>query len=583
MNEPADGGLDGAGEAEALLALAHDAVIVRSPGGKIRFWNRGAEETYGWTAGEVVGRAVEEVLRTPAAASSVIEESLASGGAWEGRLTHVRRDGSGIVVACRVVRHEDGDGRPVSVLEIHRDVTAESRAEQELRESEERFRLLVDGVADYAIFMLDVDGHVVSWNSGAERIKGYRREEICGRHFSVFYPPEDAAAGMPAEELRKAAADGRVGAEGWRVRKDGSRFWASITVSALRDPAGVLRGFAKVTRDATDRKRFEEHLERQARLLDTVSDAVIAADEQLVLTAWNQGAERLYGWPAQEVLGRPAEQVLATKIPRSSREEALRVLVEGGEWRGEVLQRHRDGTELLVEAAAIVLPEGPAKVVSVNRDVTEARRAMVAEERNRLARELHDSVSQALFSMTLQARALELALAREGVDPGGPVSDGIAQIRQLTQGALAEMRALIFELRPGALSEEGLGAALRKLAAALEAKEGLRVDVSAPADRVPLPPDVEENLYGLAREALSNVVKHARASTVRIRLDIAPDRLELEIADDGVGFDTGASRPGHLGLKTMSERAAGIDGRLDVVSAPGGGTAVRVTVPTVGA
>ena len=585
MTNPVDWVLDGAGEAEALLALAHDAVVVRTPAGEIRFWNRGAEETYGWTADEALGRPLQALLRTPAEVSAAIVASLGSGGAWEGEVVHARRDGSEVVVASRVVLHEDAGGRPVSVLEIHRDVTAARRAEDELRQSEERFRLLVDGVADYAIFMLDADGYVVSWNSGAERTKGYRLEEICGRHFSVFYPPEDVAAGAPAEALRVAAARGRVESEGWRVRKDGSRFWANVTVSALRDPMGKLRGFAKVTRDVTERKRFEEHLERQARLLDTVSDAVIATDENLVLTAWNRGAERLYGWAAEEVIGRSSAEVLSTSIPSSSREEALRVLAEGGEWRGEVVQRHKDGSELLIEASTIVLPGGPARMVSVNRDVTEARRTTVAEERNRLARELHDSVSQALFSMTLQARALELALARDGREPTGPVRDGIAQIRQLTQGALAEMRALIFELRPGALLEEGLVAALRKVAAALEAREGLRVELVAPEERVPLASDVEENLYRLAREALSNVVKHATASTVRVRLGpsgTGEGGVVLEISDDGAGFDTGGSFPGHLGLRTMAERAAHIGGRLDVVSAPGAGTTVRVTAPTAG-
>jgi PAS domain S-box-containing protein len=578
--QPADGGLDRAREAEALLALAHDAVVVRSPGGEIRLWNRGAEETFGWTAAEVAGRPIREILRTPAAMAAAIEESLAAKGAWEGRLTHSRRDGSEIVVASRLVVHAHADGRPVSVLEIHRDVTAATRAEQQLRESEERFRLLVDGVADYAIFMLDVGGHVVSWNSGAERIKGYRPDEICGRHFSVFYAPEDASAGVPEKVLREAATTGRAEAEGWRIRKDGSRFWASVTVSALRDAAGRLRGFAKVTRDVTERKRFQEHLERQARILDTVSDAVIATDEHLVLTAWNAGAERLYGWSADEVLGRPSDEVLGTRIPKSSREDALRVLAEGGEWRGEVVQRHRDGTELLIEVAAMVLPEGPARVVSVNRDVTEVRRAVLAEERNRLARELHDSVSQALFSMTLQARALELALEREGHQPSGAVAEGIAQIRQLTHGALAEMRALIFELRPGALAEEGLAAALGKLASALEAKEGLRVDVRVPPERVALDADVEENLYRLAREALSNVVKHACARAVAVRMECGPGGVELEVTDDGVGFDTGTSRPGHLGLRTMAERAANVGGHLEVVSTAGGGTTVRVRVPT---
>ena len=186
--------------------------------------------------------------------------------------------------------------------------------------------------------------------------------------------------------------------------------------------------------------------------------------------------------------------------------------------------------------------------------------------------------------MTLQARALELALAREGHHGTGPVPEGIAQSRQLTQGALAEMRALIFELRPAALLEEGLVAALGKVAAAIEAREGLRVDLAMPEERLPLSADVEENLYRLAREALSNVVKHARANTARVHVGrLGAGGVVLEIADDGAGFETGASFPGHLGLRTMAERAANIGGELEVVSAPGAGTTVRVTAPATDA
>src|SRR5438477_2596647 len=131
--------------------------------------------------------------------------------------------------------------------------------EKVLRLSEERFRLLVESVRDYAIFMLDPDGRVASWNRGAERLKGYSAEEIIGRHFSAFYPPEEVTSGRPARELAAASANGRFEDEGWRVRKDGSRFWANVVISPLCDESGRLIGFGKVTRDMTERKRAEEY------------------------------------------------------------------------------------------------------------------------------------------------------------------------------------------------------------------------------------------------------------------------------------------------------------------------------------
>jgi PAS domain S-box-containing protein len=166
----------------------------------------------------------------------------------------------------------------------------------ELRTSEERFRLLVDGVRDYAIFLLDPAGFVTSWNQGAERIKGYRAQEIVGRHFSTFYQADDAAAGEPARGLRVAEQEGRFEAEGWRVRMDGSRFWASVVITALRDEAGRLRGFAKVTRDITERKRMQdqlleaehrevlklrEHADRMAALEQTKSQFLNLASHEL--------------------------------------------------------------------------------------------------------------------------------------------------------------------------------------------------------------------------------------------------------------------------------------------------------------
>lgn len=174
---------------------------------------------------------------------------------------------------------------------------------------DERFRLLVDSVQDYAIFMLDPDGTVRTWNTGAERLKGYKAHEIIGQHFATFYPDEAVTRGWPAEELRRATSLGRFEDEGWRIRKDGQRFWASVVITALRDSAGRLQGFAKVTRDLSERRRHEEELrqsEAQLRLLvDAVDDCAIfmLSPTGEVLT-WNAGAERIKGYAAADVIGR---------------------------------------------------------------------------------------------------------------------------------------------------------------------------------------------------------------------------------------------------------------------------------------
>src|SRR4051795_10238540 len=179
--------------------------------------------------------------------------------------------------------------------------------------AEEQFRLLVASVKDYAIFLLDVGGHVATWNAGAHEIKGYLAEEIIGEHIATFYTPEDVARGKPHELLRTAVTEGRVEHEGWRVRKDGTRFWADVVVTALRDPAGQLTGFAKVTRDLTARRAAEEKLRRSeeslAATLYSIGDGVLAADADARITRVNPVAERLTGGQEREAIGRPINEV----------------------------------------------------------------------------------------------------------------------------------------------------------------------------------------------------------------------------------------------------------------------------------
>jgi signal transduction histidine kinase len=226
-----------------------------------------------------------------------------------------------------------------------------------------------------------------------------------------------------------------------------------------------------------------------------------------------------------------------------------------------------------------------AAIVSERRrawlELAEAQRRegeRAALERQRIARDLHDSVSQSLFSTTLHVRTAQHALAREGLDSTGPVGAELGEIGQLTRGALAEMRALIFELRPGALAEEGLVTAVTKQASALSARAGLAIEVDGPDERLPLEPEVEEQLYRLVQEALANVVKHARASSATVRIAAKDDTVLMEVSDDGRGFDPAAVGPEHFGLRSMRGRVADLGGRLEVTSAPGRGTVLRVEV-----
>nr|WP_269448192.1 PAS domain-containing sensor histidine kinase [Lysobacter gilvus] len=234
------------------------AIFMLDPEGIVRTWNTGAQRIKGYLADEIIGQHFSRFYPQERIDAKWPDHELrvaAETGRFEDEGWRVRKDGTLFWANVVITRMLDDDGRLIGFSKITRDLTTRRRHEELIRLSEERFRLLVEGVVDYAIFMLDPAGHIASWNAGAEVTKGYRADEIIGRHFSVFYPPEVVAAGWPERELEIALEDGRCEDEGWRMRKDGTRFWASVVITALHDEAGTHIGFAKVTRDLTDRRR----------------------------------------------------------------------------------------------------------------------------------------------------------------------------------------------------------------------------------------------------------------------------------------------------------------------------------------
>jgi PAS domain S-box-containing protein len=249
------------------------AIFMLDTEGRVRTWNAGAEAIKGYTAAEIIGRHISQFY-TPedlaAGKPRQFLETAAREGRFENEGWRVRKDGTRFWADVVFTALRDETGTLQGYAKVTRDLTARREAEEALRQSEERFRLLVQSVKDYAIFMLDPQGRVATWNAGAMRIKGYAPEEIIGQHFSRFYPPEEAASGKCDWELETALAEGRFEEEGWRLRKDGTRFWANVVIQPVRGRDDTLRGFAKVTRDLTEKRDVEAERLRLAQAQEAI-------------------------------------------------------------------------------------------------------------------------------------------------------------------------------------------------------------------------------------------------------------------------------------------------------------------------
>jgi len=290
----------------------------------------------------------------------------------------------------------------------------------EQRESEERFRLLVESVRDYAIFMLDPDGVVLTWNTGAERFKGYRADEIIGQHFSRFYPPEMLERGLPARELEVAQATGVFEDEGWRVRKDGSLFWANVVITAMRNAQGELLGFAKITRDLTQRRAHEEDLRRSEErfrlLVEGVSDyAIFMLDPNGRVATWNVGAERIKGYTASEIIGQHFS-IFYPEDAQESRwpEHELQVASEKGSFVDTGWRLRKDGTSFWANVTLTALRDDNGRLLGyakLTRDLTAAKRVEAMEFANQQREEMLDAERSARMTAQRATRVKDEFLA----------------------------------------------------------------------------------------------------------------------------------------------------------------------------
>jgi PAS domain S-box-containing protein len=387
-----------------FMELSVDMFCVAGFDGFFKNLNPSFEKTLGFTTNELMAKPYIEFIHPEDRPATVVEKDRLE----EGKVTfsfenrYLCKDGSFKWLLWNAVSVPEQE----AIYAVARDITERKRAEEALRDSRKQLRLLVDSVKDYAILMLDPSGQVTSWNQGAERIKGYRPDEIIGRHFSCFYPSEDVQSGKPERELRIAAAEGRYEEEGWRMRKDGSRFWAEVIITALSDGAGKLRGFSKISRDITERRRAEELLreseERHRKLFDNNPHPTWVFDrETLRFLAVNDAAVRKYGYSREEFLAmtlkdiRPPEDIPAML-------ETVGALGDRNENSSAWRHRLKDGTIIDSENTSYALTFlGRAARVVVAVDVTQRKR---------------DEAEKREFTASLAATNQELGLRNREVE-----------------------------------------------------------------------------------------------------------------------------------------------------------------------
>jgi len=619
--------LTGGGQLQLLVdSITGYAIYMTDADGVIASWNSGAEIITGYRPAEMLGQNFSRLFaaedRAAGAPAQILQEARSKGSAEDEREL-IHKDGSGFRAGSVVQPLRDASSSSSGFAILMRDITAQAAAQETGR----RFRLLVEGIAGHALYMLDPSGIIASWNTGARNLHGYEAHEIVGQHFSRFYTKEERTAGSPWRTLEIAAREGRYECEGWRLRKDGSRFWASVAVDAIRDENGALTGFAKITGDITERKTAQEALresERQLRLLvESITDyALIMLDPNGNVTGWNAGGQRIKGYSAGEIAGQHfsrfyTEHDRAAGFPaRALQTAAAEGRFEAEGWRvrknGELFWAHVIIDPIRDETGNI------AGFAKITRDITEKREASIAlqkaeAQRGRAQRmealgHLTGGVAHDFNNLLMVIGGFTQALKKlTGQDPKG--ARAVEAIEQAVERGQSLTRQLLTFSRRQTLNPivtgigERIEAFSKMLGSSTAGQAKLVVDV--PADIWPVKADISEfelallNITINARDAMPDGgVVTITAENVQLKREEAPDQLEgdfvaLTIADTGTGiaeeilpkvFDPffttkGASKESGLGLSQVHGFAHQSGGTVTVESELGHGTRVTLYLP----
>jgi len=595
-----------------VVEASPSAIVVVAEDGRVRLVNAQTESLFGYRRDELIGQSVDVLvpLDMRVAHSGVRAEFMTSPKAramGAGRdLYGLRKDGTAVPIEIGLNPIATPDGTLVLASII--DITERLRAERSVRESEERFRLMVEGVTDYSLLMLDATGHVLSWNEGARRMKGYEAEEILGQHFSRFYLPEDLRLGKPDRDLNSAAVDGRHEIAGWRVRKDGSRFWATVVITAMRDKEGSLYGFSKMTRDLTQRRQAEEKFQL---VVEASPTGLLMMSREGSIQLLNAQLEVLFGYQRDELLGRSIEVL----VPERFREQhpghrlaffsapTSRAMGMGRDLYG----LRKDGSEFPVEIGLnpIETDEGMAVMATVI-DITARKRAetTLAQHRDELERsnkdleqfayvashDLQEPLRAVAGCVQLLKKRYHGQLDERANEYIGHAVDGAKRMQSLIDDLLTYSRIGRAESSHRAVScADALTVALKNLSVSVQ-ESGAQVTW----DVLPVVAGEAVQITMLLQNLLANALKFRKPSeNPRIHIGVVRDgtRATFSVSDNVIGISqehferifgvfqrlhTRSEYPGTgIGLALCKRIVEHRGGRIWVESKPGEGTTFR--------